>query len=258
VSVPLVVSDGGGTNSVAVLVGLHQHGERPDAIVFADTGGEKPHTYEHLWLMQEWCERVGFPSIQIVRGDQPQQRKDGTLEQECLRLGALPSKSYGFGTCSQKWKIDPYKRWEKRWMAERGLTDRPVKAIGFHAGEPERAARVAEAERPFQRYPLIEWDWDYDDCKDVILAAGLPLPGKSACFFCPSTRKVEILELRERYPDLLARALEIERRAMAGEGQAEAARVGLGRRLVWRDFLLAPQTGDGVSTPELCAESCFT
>ena len=35
-----IVSYGGGTNSTAMLVGLWERGERPDAIVFADTGGE--------------------------------------------------------------------------------------------------------------------------------------------------------------------------------------------------------------------------
>ena len=44
----IVVSYGGGTNSVAMLVGLHERGLRPDAIVFADTGGEKPNTYGHM------------------------------------------------------------------------------------------------------------------------------------------------------------------------------------------------------------------
>jgi len=42
-----VVSFGGGTNSTAMLVGMWERGERPDAILFADTGGEKPHTYQH-------------------------------------------------------------------------------------------------------------------------------------------------------------------------------------------------------------------
>lgn len=248
---PQVVSYGGGTNSVAMLIGLHRHGERPDAIVFSDTGGEKPHTYGHLWEhMQPWCERVGFPSITVVRGSMPQQIKDGSLENECLRLGALPSKAYGFGSCSEKWKINPYEKWSKQTY---GVIV-PIRLIGFHAGEPERAARQA-AYAEDRRYPLIEWDWDYEECRVQIMRAGIALPGKSACFFCPSTKKAEILELKTRYPDLLARALEIERKAMAGEGQAPVSMCGLGRKLVWRDFLAGqndePQADD-------CSDACFT
>ena len=40
-----IVSFGGGTNSAAMLVGLHQHGIPVDLILFADTGAEQPHTY---------------------------------------------------------------------------------------------------------------------------------------------------------------------------------------------------------------------
>lgn len=257
----MIVSYGGGTNSVAMLVGLRERELRPDEIVFADTGGEKPHTYQHLWeTMQPWCERVGFPSITIVRGEQRQQQIDGTLEQECLRLGTLPSRAYGFGMCSDKWKADPYFKWERRWM-ELTARPRPVKLIGFHAGEEHRCLRIPDSDKPFRQYPLIEWGWDYEDCIVAIERAGLPLPGKSACFFCPSSTVPEILQLRTQYPDLLARALAMERRAMAGEGQAPVSRCGLGRRFAWDELLRShdQQPDLFASTPEQCGEGgCFT
>ena len=40
-----IVSYGGGANSTALLVGLHQHRIPVDLILFADTGAEHPHTY---------------------------------------------------------------------------------------------------------------------------------------------------------------------------------------------------------------------
>ena len=42
---PLVVSYGAGVDSTAMLVGLRRLGVVPDAVLFADTGGEKPATY---------------------------------------------------------------------------------------------------------------------------------------------------------------------------------------------------------------------
>lgn len=45
---PLVVAYGMGVDSTAVLVGLQQRGIRPDLILFADTGDEKPATYAYL------------------------------------------------------------------------------------------------------------------------------------------------------------------------------------------------------------------
>ena len=43
-----VVSFGGGVNSSAMLIGMHERGITPDAILFSDTGGEKPETYQHI------------------------------------------------------------------------------------------------------------------------------------------------------------------------------------------------------------------
>jgi len=256
-----VVSYGGGINSAAMLVGLLEHGERPDAILFADTGGEKPHTYRHLHaVMQPWCARVGFPEITIVTGSQPRQIEDGSLEGECRRLGALPSRVMGFGMCSDKWKIDPQEKWLKASMPNESIT----KLIGFGAEEAHRAPK-RPSDGWARRYPLIEWDWDREGCRTALARAGLPNPGKSACFYCPSSTTREILELRQKYPDLLARALEMERRALAGEGQAPALRSikGLGRRFAWADFLRQTDAQGSLFTdadiPQPCTgEACFT
>ena len=46
-----MVSYGGGANSTALLIGLHQHRIPVDLILFADTGAEHPHTYAYLEVM---------------------------------------------------------------------------------------------------------------------------------------------------------------------------------------------------------------
>lgn len=243
-----IVSFGGGTNSTGMLVGMYERGERPDAIWFADTGGEKPHTYQHIKDVSDWCESVGFPRIETLSGPTvwgPQMVRDGSLEAECLRLGTLPSKAFGFSQCSVKWKLEPANKRLKMYLNEHGLTqDDVIRCVGFDAGEPQRYERaVGLLERNpkmvRQRFPLIEWDWDRDDCIAAIQRAGLKQPGKSSCFFCPSSKKAELREMQIFYPDLLNRALEMERRAMAGEGQATAAKCGLGRSFVWGDFINA-------------------
>ena len=43
---PLVVAYGLGVDSTAMLVEFAHRGIRPDLILFADTGGEKPETYQ--------------------------------------------------------------------------------------------------------------------------------------------------------------------------------------------------------------------
>lgn len=67
------------------------------------------------------------------------------------------------------------------------------------------------------RYPLREWGFDRAACGRIITAAGLPLPPKSACFFCPAMKEIEIRQLARENPDLHALALEMER--LYREGQ---------------------------------------
>lgn len=208
---PVVVCYGGGTNSTAMLIGLHERGERPDLILFADTGGEKPHTYRHVEEVSAWCGRAGFPTIVTVQS----QDRDGrryTLEQRCLDHRMLPSIAYGFKACSEKHKRRPQDKYVNGWEAARlawaaGL--RVTKLIGYDADE-ERRARISSDVKYAYRYPLIEWGWGRHECMEAIKRAGLPQPGKSACFFCPSSKKEEILDLKRRYPDLLERALAME------------------------------------------------
>ena len=55
------VGFGAGTNSTAMLIGMHERGIKPDFILFSDTGGERPHTYEHVEEVNEWQESIGWP-----------------------------------------------------------------------------------------------------------------------------------------------------------------------------------------------------
>jgi len=240
----IVVSSGLGTNSTALLAGMHERGERPDYITFADTEGEKPGTYKHLEALNTWLLSVGFPTTTVVKGSQPAQVRRGSLEAECLELGVLPSKAYGFGTCSQKWKIGPQDKFDRALAKRLGVpTSNITRLIGFDAGEPGRAERAiifGSKTGVAQRFPLIEWGWGRAECVEAIRRAGLTQPGKSACFFCPSSRKTEVLWLRDNHPDLLERALVMERRALAGEGRAPAFKgKGLGRHWNWEELVNA-------------------
>lgn len=216
----VIASFGGGVNSTAMLIGMHERGENCDLILFADTGGEKPHTYEHILEFSEWLVSHGMPNITTVRGKQNQQLIDGSLEGELLRRKSIPAIAYGFKTCSQKWKREPC----KKYIKENGF-EGSILLYGFDADEPQRAKPY-----PNNRYPLIEWGWGREECIAAIDRAGVTQPGKSACFFCPSSKKHEIYELRRQYPDLA-------RRAVAMERNAELTTIkGLGRHFAWGDL----------------------
>lgn len=86
-------------------------------------------------------------------------------------------------------------------------------------------------------YPLVEWNWRREDCIATIKRHGLPQPGKSACFFCPASKRGEVLKMRDEQPELLARALEIERRAQTGANR-QVRGLG-GERNLWSTWLAA-------------------
>ena len=57
--------------------------------------------------------------------------------------------------------------------------------------------------------------WTREDCAQVILAEGLPLPVKSACWTCPASKRDEVDWLAATHPDLAEAAIEMEGRAHA-------------------------------------------
>jgi hypothetical protein len=103
------------------------------------------------------------------------------------------------------------------------------KLIGFDATEDHRTFADGKgmnvAPRPgvppygdryVMRYPLREWGFDRAACGRIITGAGLPLPPKSACFFCPAMKQIEIELLRTSDPVLYMLALEMERLYRSG------------------------------------------
>ncbi len=51
---PIIVAYGAGVDSTAMLIGLRDRGIRPDLILFADTGSEKPETTAYLTIIGAW------------------------------------------------------------------------------------------------------------------------------------------------------------------------------------------------------------
>lgn len=140
-----------------------------------------------------------------------------TLEDECLRSGTLPSIAYGYKKCSLKHKRGPQDKFcnnhaqcKKAWEQE----EKVVKFIGYDAGEEHRRTNAhaydIQDKKYKYEYPLIDWGWGREECLAAIEKEGLPLPGKSSCFFCPSMKLHEIRTLYHQHRDLYDRAIAIE------------------------------------------------
>lgn len=209
----LCIAYGMGWDSTALLVELARRGVHPDKILFADTGGEKPETYQYLPVIQQCLQDRGLVPVEVVCRT-PVRVAYTTLEQNCLTNRTLPSLAFGHKSCSLKWKREPQDGHVRRWplaLAAWGRGERMVKAIGYDAGPKDmRRSALADDAEYIYWYPLQLWGWDRARCAREIQAAGLPLPAKSSCFFCPGMQEEEIAALG---PDLLARIIRMERAA---------------------------------------------
>jgi hypothetical protein len=144
----------------------------------------------------------------------------------------LPGIAFGMKSCSIKWKVEaqePPRCRSNPLLDTWARGERVSKFIGFDATEDHRTFADGKGldigggegvpkycDRYDVDYPLRRWGIDRAGCGRIITAAGLPLPPKSACFFCPAMKLIEIEQLKSSDPELYALAIEMERMYRAG------------------------------------------
>ncbi|AOF98602.1 hypothetical protein BSY17_3957 (plasmid) [Sphingobium sp. RAC03] len=201
---PVVLAYGIGVDSTALLIELAARGEAPDLVLSADTGSEKPETYEYQTMIAAWMRARGI-RYEVVRYI-PQRFKHWppyySLLSNILTNATLPSISLGRHSCSLKWKVAPQDAFLKAWKPAQQAWARGqkvVRLIGYDAS-PADTRRYAHASTIANalfdcRYPLRDWGWTRDQCVERIEAEGLPVPPKSSCFFCGAMRPDEVRAL---------------------------------------------------------------
>ncbi|MFC3721996.1 adenine nucleotide alpha hydrolase family protein [Neoaquamicrobium sediminum] len=225
---------GAGVDSTAMLVALKLAGLRPDIITFANLEAEKPPTLLHVARMNDVLAQWDWEPITVVR----KQTLPGTgysdLYGNCMVNETLPSLAFGMKSCSIKWKQKPQDQIIKGcksgpnasdphpiWLEAQARGQRIVKLIGYDCGRADlrrsRNLPLADADFDFS-YPLQILGWDRGQCIHVISETLGPdmVPIKSACFFCPASKIWELFWLAAHYPELLERALLLERNALTG------------------------------------------
>lgn len=221
---------GGGTNSVALAIKWVLEGGKLDLVLFADPGAEKPRTYEYVDMFSCWLKNHGCPGVTKVY-------PNITIVQDCLNRKTLPAKAFGWSTCSHRFKIQPQDKFLNNWKLAKETWkagNKVIKLIGYHAGEEHRSWDAPFDKKYERKYPLIDWDIDQAGCIEIIKSSGLPLPGKSSCYICPHMHREEVLDLKINYPDLLEKALFIERQSK--DTIKSNGIKGLGRTWNWNRF----------------------
>lgn len=116
----------------------------------------------------------------------------------------------GTRSCTADFKI----RVVGKELKRRGATiaEPATVALGISVDEIERARPGIDDRAPYQFrvYPLLDLGMSRTDCKRVIAEAGLPVPDKSSCFFCPFHDKEAWRSLKRDTPELWEKSCQLE------------------------------------------------
>lgn len=212
-------SYGGGTQSTAALV-LAATGELDYRVfLFANVGedSERPATLRYVHeIAMPYAEAHGIELLEVRK-----RLRDGTTQTLMQKIDAsdksipIPVRmgedgAPGNRTCTAEFKI----RVIEKELRRRGATkeDRATVGIGISLDEWQRAGSAEDPRSPYhlRDYPLLARDLTRADCLQIIRSEGLPLPPRSACYFCPFHTAEEWRRLARTDPDLFARACALE------------------------------------------------
>ena len=217
------VSYGGGVQSTALLVLAAQGRIDFPLFLFANVGDDSEHPdslcYVHDVAMP-YAEAHGIELVELHRVPRKGRFK-GERETLWGRLMHPDSRSLpipvrmsngapGTRSCTADFKI----RVVGHELQARGATiEQPATvALGISVDEIERAKPGVDERMPYQTrvYPLLDLGLHRGDCKKLIAAAGLPVPGKSACFFCPFHDAEAWRAQATHEPELFAKSVHLE------------------------------------------------
>jgi len=190
-----VLSYGGGVNSTALMILLVQRKLPLNYIVFADTGSERPETYTYLRHARKYAEKNDIP-FNIVKV-----RNGETLYDRCRRRKVIPSKTWRW--CTRDLKIRPI------YAFYRSLNSRIYQYVGIDYDEVHRM-KDNKTDYVTNVYPLIDYKLGRKQCIEIIRDAGLPVPIKSGCYFCPFRNNEDWSNLYQKHPDLFRKAIILE------------------------------------------------
>ena len=100
-----------------------------------------------------------------------------------------------------------------KWLKQHGATvaDPATVCIGISTDEWHRVGAGREEAWERRVYPLIDLDLDRAQCMQIIRKAGLPVPPKSSCYFCPFHKLSVFQEMRRDRPVVFDEAAAVER-----------------------------------------------
>ena len=241
-----ILSFGGGQDSTAILYKIVNDPEFKQKyvdggliVLMADTMNEHDETYQHVFMMEKYCDMHGI-FFKLIRPSDGYHTGDWTggligFYEKGDRVG---SKCFP-KSCTDKLKIQPLYKWVDEYLhhkygygkrnkkgnlnktAIREFTEYNGKInvlLGIARDEEKRASTNEESPMAWMRdcinkvYPLIEEGMNRQDCQDYITSIGMEIPLPSNCILCPFMSEQELLYLHRVMPEWFDKWVELEAR----------------------------------------------
>jgi hypothetical protein len=215
-----VLSLGWGVQSwtLAAMVALGEL-EPIDLAIHADTTWERKTTYDFAKRWTPWLEGKGVKVITTASANtNPVRYYSGETLGDYQGV-AIPAFTINDGKqgqirrqCTQDWKINAIRQLVSTELQARGLkkTSGVVEQwLGISEDEWHRA-KDSDVKYITHRYPLLERGMRRGDCVTWLERAGLEVPGKSACVFCPYHNRLAWQEMKRNEPDDWEIALKVD------------------------------------------------
>ena len=243
-----ILSFGGGVNTVALMIILVEEGFPLDEVVFSDTGGEAPETYDYLETVDIYLKNHEIPFRTVSK-----RISTRDLLGTCTHRKVIPSVMWRW--CTRDFKVRPIHAYY------RSLDAHINQYMGIAFDEIDRM-KDSRVDYVTNLYPLIDRRMDRDNCVDVIEAAGLPIPVKSGCYFCPFNSRGRWEWLLETHPELFENSVRLEENSKHFPGQRLTDQVFRDRAVITlREFGEMVKAGRPIPLQDLenpCGGECMT
>ncbi len=206
-----------------MLLLMIERGMPIDAVLTADTGMEFPEMYDHLHRLDDHLYRERGIRLTVLRHPQgfeylmfeEPKTKPSSVENR-QRLG-VPLYGNGWPGVKVRWctgqlKTHLISKEDNRLKKERNA----LHYVGIAADEP---ARIRD-----EQYPLVDWGITENEALQICYDRGYDWGGlyeiyhRCSCWCCPLQRIDELRKLRRHHPELWARLIELDKRAITQFG----------------------------------------
>ena len=207
------LSLGGGIQSTALALmlqdGYLDH-PAPELAVFADTQSEPGHVYQTLDYVQQ---HVSFPVLRPSLGNLESRtfaQAQGASGESFMDIPVFGHTGIGQRRCTHDYKVATIRRAVREWTGQNPPALQVTQYLGISLDEIVRArdSRVAYV---VNSYPLIQARLTRQDCLEWLNRNHPQARAqKSACYFCPFHSTQSWRDIRDQYPDMFQKALQLD------------------------------------------------